>query len=167
MFGDLEGQFASAENAGFEAEVAELAIAERASVDLAARLRAAVGTPDTVTLHLAGAGVVRGVVTDATPSWVLLQDGAREHLVPVAAIAAASPIPQRSLPWGEVEGRLTLGHALRALAESGAAVIVETTGGEFRGRVASVGADHVDVKPGAQVAAVVVPFGALRRVTSA
>jgi sRNA-binding regulator protein Hfq len=164
LFGDLEGQFASAVSQEFAVEVAELTIAERASVELAARLRV-VGS-DPVIVHLAGGSVLRGEISDVTPTWILLREGRREHLVPLAAVVGVVGVPNRSLPWGEVERRLTLGHALRVLADAGARVVVETQGSEFRGVVAAVGADYCDVLLDSGSDRVSVPFTALRRVTS-
>jgi hypothetical protein len=165
LFGDLEGQFASAESAEFEAEVAELAIAERASVELAARL-GAVGS-DPLVVHLEGGTVVRGTLADATPSWILLHEGKRDHLVPLAAIVGLAGLPDRSLPWGEVERRLSLGHALRILAGARVRVVVETPGSDFQGTIVAVGADHCDILLDSGADRVAVPFAALRRVTSA
>ncbi|MBN2176684.1 MAG: hypothetical protein JW722_03400 [Demequinaceae bacterium] len=165
LFGDLEGQFASAVSQEFAVEVAELTVAERASVELAARLRA-VGS-DQVVVHLAGGSVLRGVVSDVTPTWILMREGRREHLVPLTAIAAVVGAPDRSLPWSEVERRLSLGHALRVLADAGVRVVIETQGSEFRGVISAVGADHCDVLPDSGSDRVSVPFSAVRRVTSA
>lgn len=164
LFGDLEGQLAAARDADFAQEVAELAVAERASVDLASRLAAARG--QAVIVHLRGGAVVRGEMSDATPSWVLLREGARDHLIPGTAISAVEGAADRSLPWGGVERRLGLGHALRALAEDYAPVVVSTDGAEFRGRMAAVGADHLDLTPDSGGASVVVPFWAILRVSS-
>jgi hypothetical protein len=165
LFNDLEGQLAAAHSADFAAEVVELAEAERASVGLAERLGAALGVQ--VAVHLLGGSVVRGSVSDANPSWVLLRDGPREHLVPVGAIAAAEDVPSASVPFVDIERRLTLGHALRALARDGGRVVVETSGGEFRGRIDAVGADHFDVDLESDRGGIAVPFGSLRRITSA
>lgn len=165
LFGDLEGQFASAQNAEFEAEVAALAIAERASVELAARIRAAGSDP--LGVRLEGGSVVWGTITDVTPTWILLHEGKREHLIPLAAIVGITGVTDRSVPWGEVERRLSLGHALRALSSAGARVITETKGGDFRGTIAAVGADHCDILLDSDGGCVAVPFSAFRRVTSA
>ncbi|MCJ7827464.1 MAG: hypothetical protein MUP36_04430 [Demequinaceae bacterium] len=165
LFGDLEGQFASAVSAEFAVEVAELTVAERASVEMAARLRAIGSEP--VVVHLEGGSVLRGVVSDVTPTWILIHEGRHEHLIPLAAIVGIGGVPDRSLPGGEVERRLSLGHALRILADAGARVVVETPGCDFRGIVGAVGADHCDVLLDSGSGRVAVPFTALRRVTSA
>jgi small nuclear ribonucleoprotein (snRNP)-like protein len=164
LFGDLEGQLAAAHDADFAHEVAELAAAERASVDLASRLAAARG--QSVGVHLRGGEVLRGDLADATPTWILLRDGPRDHLIPGGAVAAVEGAAERSLPWGGVERRLGLGHALRALAETYAVVVVVTDGMEFRGRVTGVGADHLDLTPESGRASIVVSFSSILRVSS-
>lgn len=164
LFSDLEGQFAARESAEFRAGVEELTVAERASVELAARLGAARSQP--VTIHLEVGSTVAGTVMDATPTWVLLRDGTRDHLVPLSSIVGVTGLPDRSLPVGEIERKLTLGHALRALQGESAKVVVEARGTRFRGVIAAVGADHIDIleDPGRQ--RVTVPFWTLTRVTS-
>ncbi len=164
MFGDLEGQFAAAHDAEFATEVLELATAERASVPLAERLASA--PQASVVIHLVGGTVLRGTIADANPSWLLLHEGAREHLVPTGAVGAVEGAPDASVPFRDIERRLTLGHALRLVARDGARVLVETAGGEFRGKIGAVGADHCDVQVESGRDAVAVPFSALRRVTS-
>jgi len=59
---------------------------------------------------------------------------------------AAVPEVTRAAPdAGPVMSRLTLGHALRAVARDRAVVRVRTDGGDVVGRVDGVGRDHVDV----------------------
>lgn len=164
LFGDLEGQLAAAHTTEFEADVVELAVAERASIDLASRLAAARNA--TVTFRLTNGAIVRGAVTDATPAWVLLQTGGREHLVPISAIAVAEGLTHRSASATDVERRLSLGHALRALSRDAARVTVESTGGQWRGRIGAVGADHVDLLLEEDRGTVAVMFGAILTVTS-
>jgi sRNA-binding regulator protein Hfq len=164
LFSDLEGQLAAAHDAEFATEVVELATAERASVTLAERLLAAPGAA--MTVHLVGGTVLRGIIADANPSWILLHDGAREHLVPMRALAGVDGVPEASIPMGEIERRLTLGHALRLVARDSSPVLVETAGGEFRGRIGAVAADHCDVVLESGWGTMAIPFAALRRVTS-
>lgn len=164
LFSDLEGQFASRESAQFRAGVEELAAAERASVELAARLTAARSQSVTVKLEMGSA--VTGTVMDATPSWVLLREGPRDHLVPLSSIVGVTDLPDRSLPIGRIERKLTLGHALRALQGEGVKVMVEARGTRFRGVIAAVGADHVDVLEDPGRGRVTVPFWTLTKVTS-
>lgn len=170
LFADMELQLAAAEAVDREAEVAELTRAERGSVDLVDRLRAAVGRD--VVLWLTQAAL-RGTLVDVGPTWVLLTDGGREHLVPLAAVASASGVgPLSAAPAGEVHRRLGLGHALRAVSRDRSAVRVVTSGGVLDGRIDGVGADHValalvqpdSARPTGEVR--LVPFGALQVVSS-
>jgi hypothetical protein len=143
LFGDLEGQLAAAHASEFEAGVRDLAQAERATVRLAERLASSGSSP--VTLILRGGVRVSGLVTEAVGSWVLLAEGAREYLVPLGAIAVARGVGHRASDLGTVAARLGLGHAFRALAREGVPIVVSTTGGEIRGRIDQVGADHLDL----------------------
>ena len=145
LFSDLEGQLASARTSEFESGVRDLAQAERATVRLAERLASSVSAQ--VTLTLRGGIHVSGVVSDVTGAWVLLTEGKREQLVPLGAIVMARGVGHRASSLGAVAARLGLGHALRALAREGAPIIVLTSGGEVRGRIDQVGADHLDLAP--------------------
>jgi hypothetical protein len=145
LFSDLEGQLAAAHASEFEAGVRDLAQAERATVRLAERLASRASAP--VTLTLRGGSHVSGVVTEAAGSWVLLAEGGREYLVPLSAIAIARGVGHRASELGTVATRLGLGHAFRALAREGVSVVISTTGGEIRGRIEQVGADHLDLAP--------------------
>jgi len=164
LFGDIEGQFESRQNAEFLAGVDELTAAERASVELAARLAAAMSR--SVVLHLDMGVAVEGTIMDATPSWVLLREGPRDHLVPLNAVVGVTGLPDRSIPVGAIERKLTLGHALRALQGERTKVMVEAPGVRFRGVIAAVGADHVDVLEDSGRGRVAVPFRAISRVMS-
>jgi len=163
LFGDLEGQLAAAHASEFEAGVRDLAQAERATVRLSERLASSASAP--VTLTLRGGSRVAGVVTEAAGSWVLLAERGREYLVPLAAIAMARGVGHRASDLGAVAARLGLGHAFRALAREGVSVVVSTTGGEVRGRIDQVGADHFDLATG-EGAAVAVTFAELLFVAS-
>ena len=147
LFEDLEGQAAAADDAALEAEVAERSRREAALVRLVDRLAAAVGAP--VTLHLAGAGRVHGLLVDTGVDWLLLEEpGASEVLVPLAAVlgvtgtGASAAVPDASA----VGGRLDLRWALRGLARSRTGVrLVLVDGSVLPGTIDRVGADHVDL----------------------
>jgi hypothetical protein len=159
LFADLEAQLDAARSAEVAADVAELTRAERATVELVARLRAAHG--HALTLR-SGAQQVSG-----TEQWVLLGDGPARWLVPTASVSAVRGLPVHASPApGVVERRLSLGHALRAVARDRATVRVVLDADELSGRVDRVGADHLDLtvpvpRPGAVWA---VPFRAVRAV---
>jgi hypothetical protein len=165
LFADLEAQLDAGRRADLQADLAERVRAERASVSIADRVRAASGVR--LRVWLLGGTVVEGVVADAASQWLLLADGARQVLVPTAAVAGVGGLAADSAPPpGVVERRLSLGHALRALARDRAPVVVVADGYELAGRLERVGADHVDVTPtgGPTAAARAVPFAALRAV---
>jgi hypothetical protein len=157
LFADMEGQLDAANAADLLAGVPDLTRAERATVTLTGRLRAA--RAGTVVVRLRGGQLVSGSVLDVAEQWVLLGDGRRRALVPLAAVTAMRGLGAAShADSGAVARRLGLGHALRALARDRAAVRVVTSGGETSGRLDRVGADHVDL-------AVVAPDG-VRRATA-
>jgi hypothetical protein len=144
LFSDMELQVDALEGEARAAQVAELTRAERSSVHLVDRLRAAEGAP--VDLVVRTGARVGGEVVDVAASWVLLHDGPREHLVPTAAIVTVRGAPSvAAAGLGSPLRRLGLGHALRAIARDRCVVRLDTLGGVVVGRVDAVGADHVDV----------------------
>ncbi len=80
---------------------------------------------------------------DCAAQWLHLADGPREWLVPVWAIAALEGVAPGAAQPGAIAARLTLGHALRALADDGEAVVVNASGLQARGRIGAVGADYL------------------------
>lgn len=167
LFSDLEGQADAARGDEWRAEVSERTRGERAAVDVASRLAAARGA--VVELVLADGGRVSGTLRDSTRAWVLVAgDVAREHLVPVPAIASVSGLPGAAHHVTEVERRLGLSHALRALGRDRARVRVRTAAGEVHGLIAAVLADHLDVATdGPDGRRVSIPFAAVLEVVSA
>ncbi|WP_245612660.1 hypothetical protein [Actinotalea ferrariae] len=144
LFADMELQVEAMDADARAAEVAELTRAERSAVHLTDRLRAGLAGPVEVVVRT-GARVT-GEMVDVAASWLLLQDGAREHLVPTAALVTVRGAPLGVAPGqGSPLRRLGLGHALRALARDRCVVRLETLGGPVVGRLDAVGADHVDV----------------------
>ena len=169
LFADMEAQVAAMHRAELRALAADLVRAERAAVALSDRLRASIGHH--LRLRLRGGSLVIGTLVDAAPEWLLLADGpVRRMLVPSAALVAVHGAGgQVAPPAGRVEGRLGLGHALRALARDRVPVSVETSAGSLTGRIERVGADHLDLVDGGQAAgasAWSVPFGAVLAVRS-
>ncbi len=154
----------AAEHAQFQTEVQDLTRSERAGIELAARLVSAKGLP--IALTLIDGETVRGVLVDAAAQWLLLGATGPQTLVPVRAIALVSGLPPRTTELTEVEKRLGIGHALRALARDRARVIVDTVAGSTSGLVGMVGADFIEVSTtvGASVA---VPIAAITRVRPA
>ncbi len=175
LFADMEAQLDAVRAAELAADVADLTRAERATVALTSRLRAAQDT--VLTVRVAGGEPVSGIVVEVAEQWLLLADGPRRALVPMTAVAAVADLPVTAQPSAgvHVSRRLGLGHALRALARDRVVVRVATHGGELVGRLDRVGADHVDLtvggeaaraRPGAAVTAWTVPIAAIRVVRS-
>ena len=169
LFGDLELQLEAAQAQSQKRDVADLTRAERASVRLLDRLRAAVGREVRITLR---SGSVAGALSDVGTGWVLVHD-TRERLVPLAAITSIEGLGAASAPEPSVVvRRLGLGHALRAIARDRSVVQLAAGAGLLTGRIDAVGADHVDLalvhpdsaRPTGELA--VVPFGNLDLVSS-
>lgn len=143
LFADLEARLDAAHAADRADEVADRTRAERARVVLADRLRAHAGP---VEILVRDGGSVRGEVRDAGPSWVLLADGPREHVVPCHAVAAVTGLTdQVAVDAGVVLSRLGIGHLLRGIAQDRSLVRVRVAGADLVGRVDAVGADHLDL----------------------
>ncbi|MDX6326363.1 MAG: hypothetical protein QOK15_2717 [Nocardioidaceae bacterium] len=168
LFEDLEQQAEALDRAERDAEVAELAVAEYAEVELAARVHASIDAE--VELWLTGGELARGRLVRAGADWCLLRDGtasARECLVRLAAVAAARGLAARAVPEPSrrVTARLRLGSVLRSLAEERHPVQVLGVDGQRRqGVVHRVGADFFELV--GDTGAWVLPFtgvAALRR----
>ena len=163
LFDDLEAQVTRAEREAFEDEVRARAESEAAAITLGAVLAASQG--DTVRIALSDGTRLEGEVRDCAAQWLHLGQGSCEWLVPATAIATldgprfAAPDP------GVVSSRLTLGHALRALARADAVVVVSAGDTRARGTVRVVGADYLVVESGA--GRTVIPFAAILSVSSA
>ncbi|WP_062297627.1 hypothetical protein [Demequina maris] len=143
LFADLESRLDVAERAEVDAEIAERTRDERAAVALAGRLAAQAGAR--VRLVLRGGARATGIVADVAGAWVLLDAADGQVVVPLAAIAAVEGLGHGAAPLTEVRRRLSLASALREVADAGLPVAVESDGGTWRGTIASVGADHLDL----------------------
>lgn len=143
LFADLELQLAAAESQELRTQVSELTRAERTGLLIEDRLRAATGSP--VTLWI-GERQQRGVVSSVGSGWVLLQDGAREHLVLTAALVGVDGARLRgvSSPPSVVRA-LGVGHALRAVSRDRSQVRLSTAAGTWAGRVDAVAGDHLEL----------------------
>jgi len=162
LFVDLQAQWEAELRAEDDAQIRELAEAEAAGTRFSDRLRSRRGAA--ITLRLVDASDRVGLVSDVAPEWVLLAEGERRHLVPVAAIALAWPLGGAAPAPGAVERRLGLGHVLRALGNEGQEVVVRTLGGDHAGLLARVGSDHLDIAARAGVLSI--PWSALLTVSS-
>lgn len=144
LFDDLEAQFVAVELSERAATVSELTRAERATVHLAGRLRAAVGSR--LVVRVRGGDQYAGKLLEAADEWLLLGDEARRTLVPRHAVVVIGGLRATVEPdTTSVLRKLGLSHALRALSRDRVAVRIYAAGVEVRGRIDAVGADHVDL----------------------
>lgn len=178
LFADLEGEFAAAQAADLDVEVRDRARREVATLRLLDRLRSAEGHE--VSLHLAGAGAVRGRLAALGAGWVLVAETAGlEALVPLAAVLSVTGLGALSATpgsEGQVAARLDLGYALRGLSRRREQVaLVLTDGTVVHGTIDRVGADFVEVaehpagearRPAAVRAVRTLPLAALALVRS-
>jgi hypothetical protein len=147
LLGDLETQMLAEERLELEAEVADRALREAATLTLADRLRAAVGA--TVRLELRGAGVVGGQLAAVGPDWLTMQESsaATTSLVPLTAILAVRDLPAGAAPLeGVVSTRYTVHMVLRRISSEGLQVVVSLDDGSTRrGRLGIVGKDYAEL----------------------
>lgn len=139
---ELEAQFDDERGRDLDALIDELTDAERASVSLSARLAGADGD---ITLALRGGLTITGAVLDSTRSWVLLRGSRDDSLIMLSAIVAAWPLGRSVARESSVRGGVGVGHVLRELGARGVGVVIESDGGDHRGIIDAVYADHVDV----------------------
>lgn len=169
LFGDLEAQAGAQAAAEADALVSEMTRAEHATMTLADRFRAAVGS--VVTLELLSGAPLRGVVREAADEWALVQgvrpEPASQHLVPLAAIAGAHGLGRQAAQATSRRDALGLGPVLRALQRDRARVTVRTLHGTVGGRIARVGRDHLDIDGLDDRGTRLVPFSALLAVSEA
>ena len=146
IFEDLEGRFVHQEQEEMRAVSEELARAERAQLALADRLRAAGDRP--ITIHLGQDLRVTGPVQEVGLDWLELRDqasGARV-IVPSASIALIAGLSDRARPREEaLRPPRSLGSVLRGIARDRGVVRLETRAGRLIGRIATVGADALDM----------------------
>lgn len=166
LFADMEAQLAAVRAAELVAEVADRTRAELATVALADRLRAHVGSALTVRTSIGTA--ITGELVDVAAQWLLLGERGWQCLVPITAVDDVAGLGLHvAAPEPAVLRALGLGHALRALARDRVVVRLVTRSGDLRGRLQRVGADFVEVtadtgerRPGRPETRTV-PFGAL------
>ena len=173
FFEDLEQQAEGLALAERDAEVAERGRAEYARVALTSRLHASLGRR--VTLGVPGCGPLTGTLSRVGRDWCLLDGGGREWVVRLTAVAHLRGLTDRAVPESAqpLAARLGTGSAFRGLAESRTTVVVHALDGTtYRGLFRRVGADFVELLPGADEAApspdgvIVLPFTAIGAVAS-
>ena len=139
---ELEARFDEQRVRDLEELIDELTDAERASVTLSARLA---GTSGVVTLALRGGQVVSGQILDSTRTWVLMRGESGDSLVMLSAVVGAWPLGRSVARESSIRGGVGVGHVLRELSARGVGVAIESDGGDHRGVIDAVFADHVDV----------------------
>ncbi len=139
---ELESRFEEQRVRDLEELIDELTDAERASVTLSARLAGVVGG---VSLALRGGQVVSGRVLDSTRTWVLMRGEGGDSLVMLSAVVGAWPLGRSVARESSIRGGVGVGHVLRELSARRVGVAIESDGGDHRGVIDAVYADHVDV----------------------
>jgi hypothetical protein len=167
LLDDLEQQADGLALAQRDAEVAELARAEFAQMELATRLHGSLGRR--LLLDIGGVGVLDGVLSRVGSGWCLLDTGAREWLLRTGAVRSLRGLAERGLVPQvlPVTARLGMGSALRSLAGARVEVVLHRVDGVLtRGHLERVGADFLELRAGDGAAGYLetVPFDALAAV---
>ncbi|WP_159625685.1 Fis family transcriptional regulator [Actinomyces sp. zg296] len=143
MLDDLENRFDAERRAQVAAQGVESAAAEAALIRLVDRLRGRVGQQ--VRLRTRGGNDVDGILTQMGDGIALIDEpDGLQAVVPlpsiavVVGLAAAAPEPRRP-------SRATLATVLRELGRRGSRTRLLMPQGDVVGRIARVGADHVDI----------------------
>jgi hypothetical protein len=147
LFDDLEQQADGLVLSQRDAEVAELARAEYAQVDLASRLHGSIGRR--LLLDVQGFGMLEGDLSRVGVGWCLLGSGAQEWLVRLAATGSLRGLAERGIAVQArpVTARLGLASALRRVADDRAEVVLHRVDGTTtRGRLLRVGVDFLDLR---------------------
>lgn len=161
LFDDLEGEAAALWEADREAELADRARAEYATVTLASRLMASRGRQ--VALDLPHVGRIEARLARVGDGWCLLSGPGQDWIVPFASVVAVHGASGRSSPevaWSAVD-RLGLRSALRRLADADERCHVHLADGtRHEVHVHRVGADFLEAR-GARGERLLVPYAAL------
>ena len=146
FFGDLESQVESLAGAEEQGEIAERTRIETGRLGLADRLRPAEG--HALEVRCAGLGMLRGRLERVGGDWLLLTEPSGvESLIPAASVIAVTGLGRWStVAGGEVDRRLGLRSALRALAQDRATIrVLLVDGGSIAGTVDRVGFDFLEL----------------------
>lgn len=167
LFEELERQAEGLALTERDADVGEQRRAEYAEVDLAARLHASAG--GRLTLVVGGVGPLEGRLQRVGAGWLLLEDRGGDWVVALSAVTVVRGLADRAMAAEarSVLSRLSLGAALRRLAERRAEVAVHLVDGTVtHGLLGRVGADFVERRVGepGQGGVEAVPFTAIAAV---
>lgn len=142
---DLEGQAEALYADERDVELIDRSRAEYATVTLVGRLMASVG--QAVEIEVRGVGPIRGTLDRVAQTWCLISGHGQEWFVPrqsIAAVVGASSRAKPEVAWSPLT-RLSLGSALRRIADAGDRCLVHTLDGDRHEVVLSrVGADFVE-----------------------
>ncbi len=148
VLADIESDMEARARSDMLAQAEELRRAEDTTVALAQRLQGMRGRE--IAIQARNGVAFRLVVRDCAEQWLLgrsTRGTAGEMLVPLDGIVAV--FGMRAVKAGEFRGivarRLSLGAALRAIADRHAAVAIHAAQSCFTGRIVRVGKDYVDV----------------------
>lgn len=165
VVGDLAQHFDALVLQQRDVEVAALAAAEYAEVELSARWHGAVGAE--VVVETTEGQRLAGTVVEAGSDHVELREDGATWLVRTTAVASVTGLPdrvsdRRSRP---ISARLSIGSALRCLgADHRTCSVWLVSGTRLHGRPARVGRDFVELRAGGRSRLVVVPLAAVTAV---
>ena len=162
FFDDLEQQASGLALANRESEVAELAVAEYATVSCASRLHASVGSR--VSVRVAGGQLLVGDLARVGADWILLQGAPEEWIVPHWAIASAVGLSRHAdaVTGASPLAKLSLNSVLRGLAASREeCVLFWADQQQLTGVFERVGRDFVELAAGDRGQVHVLPLGLL------
>ncbi|TVU63409.1 hypothetical protein FQP90_10555 [Paenarthrobacter nitroguajacolicus] len=179
LFDDLEAQFSAERALASESEIAERAKVELAGIEVGDRLRGAVGAA--IKVLLVDGIVLRGELGHVGSEWLVLTEGARQWLIPLASVISYQGLGRLSLkPLTRTRQSLGIASALRALSRDRAELVIHLTvrtgdGHKLRGVIDRVGRDYFDLaavlngearRVGNVAEVVTVPFGSVAAICS-
>lgn len=152
MFADLSAELDAEAEAEQRSEVADRIRADLSRLRLVDRLRPALNSGARLRVTVSGHDPVIGTLQALGSEWLLIsEDSGDERLIPLSALQRIEGLSQRSAEPGSegvVASRLGLAIALRRIVRDRSPVAVALTSGDVLvGRLARVGADHVELEP--------------------
>ena len=142
---DVSSRVEADARAEAEVERRELLEGERAGISLSQRIRACRGRG--VQLRLVGNDCFELVVRENSRHWILGESSRGHTLIPVDAIVSIRNLPTHAGEWeGTVISQLSLASALRDFMRRYDGVVLHTVEGTFRGEIAAVGADWIELR---------------------
>ena len=176
LFADLETQLHEASAQELERHIDELARVEASQLSLAQALRGA--TNKQLSLVGVTGTAFHGVLLRVEPEWLLMSEGLRQVMVPLAKIVTVHGL---GMARADASSRIpyTLAAALRLLAKNRSAVVLELDSARqaaVRGVLDQVGANYVQLMQLAdgvrrdhenRQGSVVIPLGQIMSIASA